>query len=100
MKQLFRVVFPASVTKAWRSWRARAGRPSAGCLPSVRLESEHKAKDSLEQHRRGQLIASEVLIHGKLRVRVKGHPMKVTFDSRRKHDALVTGVGGIGGGAA
>ena len=61
---------------------ARTGRASADRLLPVKLESEHIAEDHLEQDRRGQLIAGEVLIDGKLRVRVNRHRMKVTFDSR------------------
>ena len=45
----------------WRSWRGPDG-AAAGRMCALRLASKHKAKDHLEQDRRGQLIAGEVLI--------------------------------------
>ena len=55
-----------------------------GCRPNRFLGewSKHVAHAQFEHHRRGQLIAGEILINGKFRIGINLHRMNVKFDSR------------------
>src|SRR5205814_251147 len=62
--------------------------------------SEVVANRDLEQRARGQLIAVEMLVDGKLRRRVELPGLKIQFGSQRDKQARVSRVWRIGGAAA